>query len=55
MQQYVAACADDLGIAAETLASKRDLAAVIINGERESKLLMGWRRDLLGDELLKSI
>jgi ribonuclease D len=55
MQQYVAACADDLGIAAETLASKRDLAAVIINGERESKLLMGWRRDLIGDELLKSI
>ena len=51
MQQYVAACADDLGIAAETLASKRDLSAVIINGDRDSKLLMGWRQQLLGKEL----
>ena len=53
MQQYVAACADDLGIAAETLASKRDLAAVIIGGERESRLLTGWRRELIGDQLLE--
>ena len=53
MQQYVAACADDLGLAAETLASKRDLAAVIINGDRNSKLLTGWRKELVGNELLK--
>jgi ribonuclease D len=51
MQQYVAACADDIGIAAETLASKRDLSAVIINGDRSSRLLTGWRRELVGDEL----
>jgi ribonuclease D len=55
MQQYVAACAEDLGIAAETLASKRDLAAVIINGERESKLLSGWRKALVGDELIEML
>lgn len=55
MQQYVAACAEDLGIAAETLASKRDLSAVIISGDRDSKLLTGWRRDVLGDELLRFV
>jgi ribonuclease D len=53
MQQYVAACADDLGIAAETLASKRDLSAVIIGGDRSSKLLTGWRRQLVGDQVLE--
>ncbi len=55
MQQYVAACADDLGIAAETLASKRDLSAVIIGGDRDSRLLTGWRKQLVGDQLLKSL
>jgi ribonuclease D len=53
MQQYVAACAEDLGIAAETLASKRDLSAVIISDDRSSRVLTGWRRDVLGDELLE--
>lgn len=53
MQQYVAACAEDLGLAAETLASKRDLSAVIINGDRSSKVLTGWRKELVGNELLK--
>ena len=53
MQQYVATCAADLGIAAETLASKRDLSAVIINGDRDSKILTGWRRPLIGDRLLE--
>lgn len=51
MQQYVAACAEDLGIAAETLASKRDLSAVLIGGDRNSKLLTGWRYELIGKEL----
>ncbi len=51
MQKKVAACADDLGIAAETLASKRELSAVIIGGSRESRLLDGWRAELIGDEL----
>lgn len=51
MQQYVAACADDLGIAAETLASKRELSAVLIDGDRNSRLLTGWRNQLVGREL----
>ncbi len=52
MQKKVAACAAELGIAAETLASKRELSAVIIGGNRASRLLDGWRAQLIGDELL---
>jgi len=52
MQQQVAACAADLGLAAETVASKRDLSAVIIGGDRGSRVLGGWRRKLIGDRLL---
>lgn len=52
MQARVAACAAELDIAAETLASKRELSAVIIGGNRESRLFSGWRAELIGDELL---
>lgn len=52
MQARVADCADGLGLAAETIASKRELAAVIISGSRESRLFHGWRNELIGDELL---
>ena len=52
MQTQVAECAADLGLAAETVASKRDLSAVIIGGDRESRVLGGWRRELIGDRLL---
>ena len=53
MQKQVAECAADLGIAAETIASKRDLSAIIIGGDRNSKVLTGWRRSLIGDRLLE--
>ena len=52
MQKQVADCAADLGLAAETLASKRELSAVIIDGNRESRVLGGWRRELIGEQLL---
>jgi ribonuclease D len=52
IQQHVAECADDLGLAAETVASKRDLSAVIFDGDRDSKILTGWRRELVGERLL---
>jgi ribonuclease D len=52
VQKQVAARAEDLGIVAETLASKRELAAVIIAGERHSRLFTGWRADIIGRELL---
>lgn len=53
MQKQVADCADDLGLAAETVASKRDLSAIIFGGDRESKVLSGWRRKLIGEDLLE--
>jgi ribonuclease D len=52
MQKLVAECANDLGLAAETVASKRDLSAAIFGDERESKVLTGWRREVIGEELL---
>ncbi len=51
MQSKVAACAAELDITAETLASKRELSAVIIEGERGSRLFDGWRADVIGNEL----
>lgn len=52
MQARVQKCAKELGIAAETLASKRELSAVIISGVRESRVFSGWRREVIGDDLL---
>ena len=52
MQSQVAACAKELDIAAETVASKRELSAVIISGSRDSRVFQGWRRDLIGKDLL---
>lgn len=51
MQARVAACAEDLDIAAETVASKRELSAVIISGNRESRVFTGWRAGVIGDDL----
>jgi ribonuclease D len=53
IQKHVAECAADLGLAAETVASKRDLTAVIMGGDRQSKVLNGWRRELVGENLLE--
>jgi ribonuclease D len=52
MQSRVASCAEELGVAAETVASKRELSSVIITGNRKSRLFSGWRGDLIGEELL---
>ena len=52
MQARVAACAEELHIAAETLASKRELSAVIISGTRHSRVFSGWRAELIGDDLM---
>ena len=53
MQSRVAACADDLDLSAELVASKRELSSVIISGSRDSRVFTGWRRDLIGNELLQ--
>ena len=52
MQAKVQSCADELGIAAETVASKRELSAVVVAGNRKSRVFDGWRAALIGDELL---
>lgn len=52
MQAKVAACATELDLAAETIASKRELSSVIISGSRESRVFTGWRSELIGDDLL---
>lgn len=51
MQNIVAECANDLDIAAETIASRKELSAVIIDGNRDSRVFDGWRRDLIGEQL----
>lgn len=51
MQKLVAECAKNLGLSAETVASKKELSAVIAGGARESRVFGGWRRELIGDQL----
>lgn len=53
MQSRVANCAAELGITAETVASKRELSAVIITGNRDSRVFTGWRAELVGNDLLE--
>ena len=53
MQAKVVSRADELGIVAEGLASKRALTAVIIGGTRNSRVFTGWRAELIGNELLE--
>lgn len=52
LQSQVADCAKDLDIAAETVASKRELSSVIITGNRDTRVFNGWRRELIGEQLL---
>lgn len=51
MQKTVAECAADLDISAETIASKKELSSVIIDGNRDSRVFTDWRRELIGDQL----
>ena len=53
MQARVADCAEGLGVSAEIIAPKKELSAVIIGGERESRVFSGWRRELVGEDLLQ--
>lgn len=51
LQQVVAECASDLGIAAETVASKKELSAVIAEKSRASRVFGGWRYGVIGERL----
>lgn len=51
MQAKVKSCAEELGIAAETVASKRELSGIVVTGNRKSRVFDGWRAGLIGNEL----
>jgi ribonuclease D len=53
MQAAVAACAAELGIAAETLAPRKELAALVTGGEQCPRVLGGWRLEIIGERLLE--
>ncbi len=52
MQMAVAARADEIDLAAELLAPKKELSAAML-GERDLRVFRGWRRELVGDALLE--
>jgi len=54
MKKCVDDVAGELNIAAEVIAPKKDLSAVI-HGERENRLFSGWRNEIIGEALLKLI
>jgi ribonuclease D len=53
MQKTVAACAGDLGISPELLAPRKELATAILHGRSDSRVFQGWRRELIGERLLR--
>ncbi len=54
MQSAVAACAQKLEIAAEIIAPKKELSASL-EGDRQSRVFTGWRRELIGEHLLEML
>ena len=52
MQKTVGRIAADLDIAAEVIAPRKELAALMM-GERDCRVLGGWRREIVGEELVK--
>jgi ribonuclease D len=52
MQTIVTDCAKILGVEAEIVASRKELSAVIVSGKRDSRVFQGWRRELVGEQLL---
>lgn len=51
IQRETAAIAEELGVAAEIVAPRKELAAAL-NGERECRVFTGWRRQIIGERLL---
>lgn len=52
LQRCVSRNAESLGIAAEIIAPKKELSAAVL-GATDSRVFRGWRRSLVGDELLE--
>ena len=54
MQASVSACAEQLGIAAEIVAPKKELSESLY-GDRNSRVFTGWRREIIGKTLLQML
>ncbi len=54
MQKAVSQIADELGIAAEVVAPRKELAA-IMSGDRDVRALSGWRKTIVGDRILELV
>jgi ribonuclease D len=52
LQRRVSACAEELGVATEIIAPRKELAAAL-QGSRDSRVFRGWRNELIGAELLE--
>jgi len=53
LQAAVAKCAGELGISPELIAPRKELAAAVQTGGTDSRVFQGWRRDLIGEQLLR--
>jgi ribonuclease D len=53
LSEVVSKTADELGIATEILATRRDLAA-LLRGDQDIRPLNGWRRQVIGEKLLSA-
>ncbi len=54
LQRQVAQTAEELNLAAEILAPRRELAAAV-RGETSGRVFAGWRRQAIGDRLLEML
>lgn len=52
MQRLVSACAENLGVATEIIAPRKELSAAML-GTRDSRVFRGWRNELIGARLLE--
>ena len=53
LQQQVRDVATELGISPEVLATRRDIEALALGSRESSPLLKGWRRSVIGEQLLQ--
>jgi len=52
IQRQVSEAAEELGLATELIAPRKDLACALL-GERDLRIFRGWRRELIGQRLLE--
>jgi ribonuclease D len=54
MQERVSVAASELGVLPEVIASRKELTAALF-GDRNLRVLRGWRRTLIGSDLLQML